>query len=129
MPETGLDWVLVVDDDADICEALSMTLEICGYNVTTARDGAAALARLRGGMRPCLIILDLMMPQMNGFQFREEQLRDPALRDIPVVILSGDGRAEAKAATLGLVGMRKPVDLEVLIEVVGRSCSGAGAHG
>jgi len=115
-------YVLVVDDDADICEVIQAILEVHGYHVVTARDGAEALAQLRGGVRPCLIILDLMMPNMNGFQFRQEQQRDPTFRAIPVTVLSGDGRAEAKAAALGVEGLRKPVALEVLLDAVRRSC-------
>jgi CheY-like chemotaxis protein len=119
--------VLVVDDDADICEVIQTILELNGYSVRTARDGLDALAQLRSGARPALIILDLMMPRMNGLQFRAEQERDPALSAIPVVILSGDGRAESKAAALGLEGLRKPVDLERLLATVQRVSQGAAA--
>jgi len=121
--------VLVVDDDWDICEAIQTILELYGYRVLTARDGADALAQLRAGVRPHVIILDLMMPRMNGVQFRDEQTRDPALRTIPVVVLSGDGRAEEKGAALGVQGLRKPVELAALLDAVQRSCgapSGAG---
>jgi CheY-like chemotaxis protein len=122
MAEARPDCVLVVDDDPDICEVIQTVLELHGHRVVTAGDGAEALARLRAGVHPCLIILDLMMPRMNGFEFREEQERDPALRGIPVMILSGDGRAEAKAVALGTEGLRKPVELGVLLEAVGRFC-------
>ncbi len=121
--------VLVVDDDLDICEAIQTVLELDGYRVVTATDGAEALERLHGGVRPCVIILDLMMPRMNGFQFREQQLRDPVLREIPVVVLSGDGRAETKARALGVEGLRKPIALDVLLGAVGRSCHGAEGAG
>jgi CheY-like chemotaxis protein len=119
--------VLVIDDDADICEVVQTILELNGYQVITARDGVDALAKLRGGARPSLIILDLMMPRMNGLQFRAEQERDSALRGIPVVILSGDGRAETKAAALGLEGLRKPVELERLLATVERVRQPGGA--
>ena len=122
MSEASPDPVLVVDDDADIRDTLQSILELYGQPVVTARDGADALVQLRGGVRPCLILLDLMMPRMNGAQFREEQLRDPAFRSLPVVVLSGDAKAEARAAALGVEGLRKPVDLEVLLAVVGRYC-------
>ncbi len=121
--------VLVVDDDRDICEVIQTILELQGYEVLTARDGADALAQLRAGARPSVIILDLMMPRMNGLQFRDEQTRDPALRAIPVVVLSGDGKAEAKGAALGVQGLRKPVELAALLDAVQRSSrasSGAG---
>ncbi|HEX9400922.1 MAG TPA: response regulator [Anaeromyxobacter sp.] len=129
MGDTGSHSVLVVDDDRDICEAVQTVLELEGYAVVMAGDGAEALARLRAGARPCLIILDLMMPNMNGIQFREQQQRDPELRDIPVVVLSGDGTAGMKAAALGVEGLRKPVELEVLLDAVQRSCvPGGGAR-
>lgn len=127
MSEAASDGVLLVDDDQDICETIQTILELYGYRVVTAGDGAEALALLRRGVRPCLILLDLMMPRMNGMQFREEQVRDPALRAIPVMVLTGDGRAEAKAAALGVEGLRKPIALEVLLETVGRFCIGVGS--
>lgn len=115
--------VLVVDDDPDICEVIQTVLGLYGYQVVTARDGAEALAKLTSGLLPCLIILDLMMPHMNGFQFLEEQRRDPALREIPVVILSGDGKADTKGKALGVEGLRKPIPLDVLLATVERSCA------
>jgi len=123
MSEAASDGVLLVDDDRDICETIQTILGLYGYRVVTAGDGAEALALLRRGVRPCLILLDLMMPRMNGMQFREEQVRDPVFRAIPVMVLTGDGRAEAKAAALGVQGLRKPIALEVLLETVGRFCS------
>ncbi len=120
MSEASSDCVLIVDDDTDICETIRTILEIYGYKAVTANDGAEALALLRGGIRPSLIILDLMMPRMNGAQFRQAQLREPAFRAIPVMVLSCDGRAEAKAADLGLEVLRKPVELEVLLAAVRR---------
>ncbi len=127
MSEAASDGVLLVDDDRDICETIQTILELYGYRVVTAGDGAEALALLRRGVRPCLILLDLMMPRMNGMQFREEQVRDPAFRAIPVMVLTGDGKAEAKAAALGVEGLRKPVALEVLLKTVGRFCIGVGS--
>ncbi len=115
--------VLVVDDDPDICEVIQTVLEVHGYRVVTARDGVDALEQLRAGERPSMIILDLMMPRMNGLQFRDEQTRDPALRAIPVLVLTGDGRADAKAAALGVEGLRKPVELATLLDAVRRSSS------
>lgn len=116
--------VLVVDDDRDICETLQMILEVHGYPVVAAANGKEALALLRSGTRPCLVLLDMMMPVMNGPAFCAEQAGDPTIAAIPVVILSGDGRAEEKARALGLTGLRKPVDIDDLLAVVGRFCGG-----
>jgi len=87
--------IMIVDDDPDIRTALSELLEWEGYEAIAAANGAAALAQLRNGARPCAILLDLMMPYMNGWEFRAEQLRDPELRDIPIVLLTASGYNDA----------------------------------
>jgi CheY-like chemotaxis protein len=112
--------VLVVDDDPDICEVMQLILESHGYRVVTAESGTDALDKLRAGVDPCLILLDLMMPNMNGIQFRREQRRDPALAAIPVVMISAGGDVAAKAAAVGLQGLLKPIDLGVLLDTVKR---------
>jgi CheY-like chemotaxis protein len=110
--------VLVVEDDLDIREVMRMVLEASGYQVLEAGDGAEALAVARAH-RPRLILLDLMMPGMDGFQFRESQLRDPAIAAIPVVIVSGGGAVPEKAAELGAAGyLVKPTDLQRLLAVM-----------
>lgn len=113
--------VFVVDDDEDIREVISEILSNHGYQVETAQNGSEALAQLRSGMRPCVILLDLMMPGMNGFEFRAEQLLDPELAEIPVVVLTGAGQA-TRTATLGTEVLRKPMELEPLLSVVSRFC-------
>jgi CheY-like chemotaxis protein len=86
-------------------------------------DGRSALARLRGGERTCLILLDMSMPVMNGWQFREEQLKDRALARIPVVVCTADGRAAEKARAIGAAGwLRKPIDPARLFELVRAHC-------
>ena len=93
------DSVLVVDDDASIRTALRELLETEGYKVIEASNGLAALGRLRDGFRPCAIVLDLMMPVMDGWDFRSDQLRDPELRDIPVVVLTAAGFSQSTMRT------------------------------
>ena len=115
--------VFVIEDDADTREMLGQVLEIEGYEVTLAGDGQDALRRLRTEPPPRVILLDLMMPGMNGWQFRGEQQRDPALAVIPVVVLSGDDGVERKATALGVSGyLRKPIDLGTLLETISRYC-------
>src|SRR5690349_21118171 len=102
--------VLMVDDDHDTREAFATIARIMGLDATTARNGRAALELLRGGLRPCVIVLDMAMPEIDGFAFRRTQLADPALADIPVVVMTGGGWAtETDARKLGLTTfLRKP---------------------
>ena len=84
--------ILIVDDDNDVRSALSELLEEEGFSVKGAPNGREALALLRGGtVHPAVILLDLMMPGMDGWDFRSEQMRDPQLAAVPVVIVSASG--------------------------------------
>ena len=113
--------ILLVEDDYDVREALVETLRDRDYDVQTAADGEQALKVLRNGLRPGLILLDLMMPRMSGSEFRMVQMRDPALAAFPVVLLSADGRMEEKAQALKVDGaVRKPIDLDELFTVIER---------
>lgn len=117
--------VFIVEDDPDLCSVQSDILESEGYTVEIALNGSEALEHLRStSRRPCLILLDLMMPVMNGWQFRSEQLRDPALAGIPVVITSADTNIHDKAASIHAAGyLQKPLRLEDLLDTVGRFCA------
>lgn len=111
--------VMVVEDDLDIRAMVTQLLELEGYRVIATADGNEALHMLRAGARPCVILLDLMMPTMSGWQFREEQSRDPDLAAIPVVVITGDGRAGiAPIEAAGL--LKKPIDLDVLLATIQR---------
>jgi two-component system, chemotaxis family, chemotaxis protein CheY len=113
--------VLVVDDDLDILDVLTLVLENARYRVLTATDGAAALALLRRGERPAVIILDLMMPGMDGWAFCECRRGDAALTAIPIVVLSGDHLALQDEPPPGVcTSLRKPVDLDTLLTEVDR---------
>src|SRR5580765_7790969 len=89
--------ILLVEDDFDMRDALIPILEYAGHHVVGAANGREALEQLRAGPKPSLILLDLMMPVMNGTEFRAEQLRDPALASIPVVVVSADPAVRSKA--------------------------------
>lgn len=118
-------FVLVVEDDEDLRDVLATLLRESGYSVLIAKNGEEALQRLRSGTcRPCVILLDLWMPVMDGWQFREEQRKDASLAAIPVVALSGDVEARALDATAHL---SKPVQLLPLVSTVARFC-GPGGH-
>ena len=113
--------ILLVEDDPDVSEALAETLREEGYAVECAIDGIDALTYLRGGGRPGLILLDLMMPRMNGAEFRQVQKKDPLLAHYPVVLLSADSRMREKAVALQTDGaIRKPIDLDELLAVIER---------
>jgi len=115
--------VLIVEDDVDIREALSQILEEEGYVVSTAANGQEALARLRTGPPPRVILLDLMMPVMDGWQFRAAQRQDPQLAQIPVVIISADSNVRDKASSIGAHGFfRKPIEIAGLLATVERCC-------
>jgi CheY-like chemotaxis protein len=110
--------ILIIEDDADIRDAMAQILEDEGHHVMAASDGRAGLERLRE-RRPDLILLDLMMPIMNGWQFREAQRSQALALDVPVVVISADGAARAEALALGVRAfMRKPVELAALLEMV-----------
>jgi CheY-like chemotaxis protein len=111
-----------VDDDDDIRQALRFVIELEGHRVIEASDGADALERIRAQAAPCaLILLDLMMPGMNGWEFRSRQLQDPALASIPVFILSGARDAARHTRELQAEGyFEKPLDLGQLAKVLDR---------
>src|SRR6185437_14849947 len=118
----SLRTVVVVEDDLDIREVMRMVLEASGYCVLEAGEGGEALSVCRG-RQPCVILLDLMMPGMDGFQFREAQLQDPAIAAIPVIVVSGGGGIPEKAAKLGAAGyLVKPTDVQRMLAVVGELC-------
>jgi chemosensory pili system protein ChpA (sensor histidine kinase/response regulator) len=111
---------MVVDDDDSIREVLKVFLEIEGYRVSTARDGLDAWQQLSDGERPSLILLDLMMPRMDGEQF-VRNLRATDWADIPVVIISGHKEAAEKAKELnGNCCLMKPIEFDDLMTVVQR---------
>jgi CheY-like chemotaxis protein len=115
--------VLVVEDDEDIRDAMIGILESKGYTVSAATHGAEALAQLQAGRTPCIILLDLMMPVMDGWTFCAEREKDPALVAIPVVVVSAVSRLDPRTAALRAVDhVAKPVDVSKLLATVERYC-------
>ena len=113
--------ILVVDDEPGIVEAISSVLEDEGHEVATASDGLAALDLLRDGLRPCLTILDLMMPRMNGWELRDAMLSDPDLADLPVAVVSALAPSEVRQLRLTAV-IAKPFRLDHIIQLADRHC-------
>jgi len=124
MPLDRKKSVMIVEDDAEARESLAAVLTSEGYSVLLAEHGRAALEELRKSPSAvCVILLDLFMPVMNGWAFRDEQIRDPELADIPVVVITADASAAQRVGKLGVVGtMTKPVDFDRLLAVVNTYC-------
>jgi CheY-like chemotaxis protein len=107
--------ILLVEDDEIVRRAIQMVLEWEGYQVGCATNGQEALDFLRAGGRPSLILLDVMMPVLDGEQFRREQKRDPALASIPVIVVS----AATFASTVDAVyHVRKPFEVQELLNAI-----------
>jgi CheY-like chemotaxis protein len=115
--------ILVIDDHADIRDVLQAFLRIGGYAVDTAENGREALIKLRGGLRPCIILLDLMMPVMDGAEFRQEQLDDPELAGIPVIVFTAlDQPVRLVEGLHANAYMQKPVSTDELLALVRKHC-------
>ena len=115
--------ILIVEDDDTIRETLADLLEFEGYTVATTSNGSEALTYLQTNPAPALILLDLMMPEMSGWEMRSRQLREPKLAAIPVVILSGVHDLRQQATTLAAAGyLPKPLDVNRLFTVIRRYC-------
>lgn len=113
--------LLVVDDDHDILFSLQDALEMEGYRVATASNGREAVEALRRGLRPDLILLDLMMPGVSGWAFRSWQRAQQEFAGIPVIIVSGQGLSSSEVSQLGVEGyLPKPLDLDALLTTVAR---------
>lgn len=113
--------VLVVEDDADVREMLQTMLRVYGYTTDAAANGAIGLERMRQ-RTPCVVLLDLMMPVIDGWKFREEQLKDPALRDVPVICITAVFDQHFVKKALDLPCMAKPVDIDELRGAVQDAC-------
>jgi CheY-like chemotaxis protein len=111
---------MVIEDDHEIRSALVDILTAEGYRVLAASNGKEGLDLLRNGSpQPRTIILDLMMPVMDGWLFRNHQAQDAELAKIPVIVITADGNAKAKAKAMNATaGIRKPIDLDELLGTV-----------
>jgi len=111
--------ILVVEDDNDVRDAMVHVLQAEGYAAIPAVDGMDALERLQDGLTPCVILLDLMMPRMDGWQFIEEHRRRRA--ETPIIVVSAYGTSE-RLRSAGVEYMRKPVDIDALLALLERYC-------
>jgi CheY-like chemotaxis protein len=115
--------ILLVDDDADVRESIRDALADEGYRVTTAANGREALHLLKNeDLRPDLILLDIMMPEMDGWAFRGEQLKDPKLVSIPVIVFTAYGAPRDIARQLDAAGfLKKPLHLDELLSTIAQA--------
>ena len=112
--------ILVVEDDHDVRDAFVQVLQSDGYEAVPAGDGEDALTQLQSGLDPCLILLDLMMPRMNGWEFIEHHRHLASRR--PIVVVSAYGSPEQLGSEDVIAYMRKPVDIEALLALIARHC-------
>ena len=114
--------VLIVEDDQDIREFMQVLLSASGYTTMTAANGLEALERMRE-VRPCMVLLDLTMPIMDGFEFREHQLQDTRLASVPVLCLTAMFDASYVKARLSVPCLNKPISVDRLLEEVAACCT------
>jgi len=128
-PPGSVAKVLLVDDDFGILDGLSDFLESQGFSVVPASNGIDALNQLRSGLRVGMIVLDVMMPMMDGWDFRAEQLADPSLRGIPVVVISASGfsRETLQRQLSACEVLPKPLDLDGFLRALNTVCGGSDA--
>jgi CheY-like chemotaxis protein len=117
--------LMIVEDDRDLRESIIEVLADREYQAIAAGNGKEALEQLRASpVKPCLILLDIMMPVMDGWQFRAEQEVDPDLRGIPVLVLTAHGNPRRAAAEMGVAGfLSKPVQLPMLFAAIEQFCA------
>jgi two-component system OmpR family response regulator len=114
--------VLIVDDDADIRDAVATVLQLEGFEVAPACGVEDAYARMRAGFRPCVVLLDLHMPELDGWAFLDRMRDEPDLVEVPVAVVSGDANQRAAAIATGCDFLLKPVRPAALVQTVGKHC-------
>ena len=115
--------ILLVEDNDDVREAMTHILELNQYRVIPVPGGREALDHLHEGLEPCLILLDLRMPGIDGWEFRKQQMREPGLATIPVIVYSGDGRVKENATSMGAAAyLPKPVNVPLMLDLVASHC-------
>jgi len=123
---TSFEHILVVEDDRALRESLRDALELEGYVAVCVENGQAALQHLATGARPCIILLDLMMPGMDGWTFRQETLKDKSLASIPVIVMTAATPARAAAVAAEVV-LYKPLHMGRVMDLVQEHCPDGAA--
>ena len=121
-PATAHCPILIVEDDADLREMMAQLLSLEGFQAATVANGSEALQYLHNGhVKPDVILLDLMMPVMDGWEFRRKQQADPAFADVPVIVLSALDQSRA-ADVHAEAFLKKPLDFDRLLQLVRQYC-------
>lgn len=116
--------VLVIDDVEATRTGLTELLRVLGYDALSARDGAEGLQMLRSDPRIRAVVLDLLMPGRSGYWFREQQLKDPAIASVPVIVFTGAGKQEDISAKLHVSEVLfKPLSVDQLLDAISRCCN------
>jgi len=118
---TAHEHILVVEDDKDLRESLCEALELEGYASFGVENGQAALKYLETGARPCVILLDLMMPVMDGWTFRREMMKDESLATIPVIVMTAATAARAGVIDAEVI-LYKPLHMGKVVDTVQEHC-------
>jgi CheY-like chemotaxis protein len=118
---TDMSPVLIVDDDPDVRRMIQLLLKTSGYETMSAANGAEALQRIHE-CRPCVVLLDMMMPVMDGFEFRRLQLSDPRISDVPVICLTGHYEPIQVTTQLNAPCLQKPPFFPQILDAVGARC-------
>ncbi|MEW6057273.1 MAG: response regulator [Bdellovibrionota bacterium] len=122
MPSKTCNSILVVEDDKDIRDSLTMVLEMEGYNVVAVTNGQEAIEELECLRHPCLILLDLMMPVMNGWEFLKARDANDVMLTIPVVVVSAVSDSAIRRPKSATEFIKKPVELSLLLQTVKQYC-------
>jgi CheY-like chemotaxis protein len=113
--------VLIVDDDPDVRRMIRLLLETSGYETMCASNGMEALERIHE-CSPCVVLLDMMMPIMDGFEFRRQQLNDPEISDVPVICLTAHYEPIQVTAQLNAPCLQKPPYFPQILDAIGARC-------
>lgn len=115
--------ILLVDDNRDVLDSLAQLLEAQGYTTDVAENGQEALEKLHEGRPPCLVVTDLRMPVMSGWELRDEMKKDQELADLPVVVVSANPMTQIDEKRLDAVAcLQKPLDFMQLLRVLNKYC-------
>jgi CheY-like chemotaxis protein len=118
--------VLIVEDDAEVCGLINFLLTANGYETMCAGNGYQALEQMRT-RTPCIVLLDIHMPVMDGWEFRKQQLRDPKCAAVPVVAVTAHFDSGDVEHRLGVKCLRKPIHIEEMITEVRSACGSGNA--